>query len=104
MNIVAGHDLYARLQAEKAALVPLGARGYDSEALCRLQRAQAARGILGAQIVASNYGFSVRYDSGLQDWGLLRRSRDCADRSREAAVAFCEAWVAHDPERRYAWE
>jgi hypothetical protein len=104
--IVAGQDLYAELQAEKARLVPLRGESYDSDVLCRLQRNQSARGILGAQIVESMYGFSVRYDSGLQNWGILRgsRGRPASETTREAAVAFCIEWVARDPERRYAWE
>lgn len=104
MNIIAGHRLYADLQAEKGRLVRKTANGYDSEALCKLQQNQAGRGILGAQIVLSNYGYSVRYDSGLQGWGILRPARGQADASREAAIAFCQAWVAQDPGGRYAWE
>lgn len=104
ITIIAGGDLYAALQAEKAARVQRKPRGFDSEQLCRLQESQAGRGILGAQIVLSNYGYSVRYDSGLQGWAILRPARGQADASHEAAVAFCHAWVAGNPASRYAWE
>jgi len=106
MNIVAGQELYAQLQAEKAARVSKTPNGYDSETLCKLQQSQAGRGIVGAQIVDSLYGFSVRYDSGLQNWGLLRATRGLPKEqtTREAAIAFCEEWVARDPSHRYAWE
>jgi hypothetical protein len=104
MILVAGAELYAELQAEKRALVEENARGFNSEQLCALQRKVAARGVVGAQIVKSMYGFSVRYDSGLQDWGLLKTSRGSADPSLEAAEAFCREWVAADPTHRYAWK
>jgi hypothetical protein len=104
MNIIAGHALYAELQVEKDAMVPKTEAGYDSADLCRWQSRKAGRGIVGAHIVRSTYGWSVRYDSGLQNWGLLRAARGSADTSREAAVAFCIAWVAADPAHRYAWE
>jgi hypothetical protein len=104
MNIIAGQAIWDAMQDEKARHVPIGAGGYQSEALCKLQRSWAGRGIIGAQIVQSNYGWSVRYDSGLQNWGILRASRGAADPSHEAAVAFCREWVAEDPAGRYAWE
>jgi hypothetical protein len=44
----------------------------------------------------------VRYDSGLQNFALLARSCELGG-TLEAAEAFARAWVAEDPERRYAW-
>ena len=41
---------------------------YSSEPLCEWQRDVSRRGIVGAEIVESMYGWSVRYDSGLQNW------------------------------------
>jgi hypothetical protein len=35
---------------------------------------------------------------------VARDLRGAADASHAAAVAFCIAWVAQDPARRYAWE
>jgi hypothetical protein len=106
MILVAGAELYAELQAEKRALVEENARGFNSEQLCVLQRKVAGRGIVGAQIVKSMYGFSVRYDSGLQEWGLIRPSRGLPESERTLAAAeqFCREWVAADPTRRYAWK
>jgi hypothetical protein len=104
MNIIAGQALYAELEAERTRLVSRTEAGYNSADLCRWQERKAGRGIVGAQVVESNYGYSVRYDSGLQNWGLLRPSRGAADTSRQAAVEFCIAWVAADPAHRYAWE
>jgi hypothetical protein len=104
MVIVAGHALVDALTAETKARCTWTGFGYESEGLCALQREQAARGLLGAEIVVSNYGHSVRYDSGLQNFGLLASARSRQlDGSLEAAVQWCETWVAQDPARRYAW-
>lgn len=100
MVIVAGKDLLASMEAEQKATVADTGHGYESEALCRLQQRQAARGILGVEIVRSFYGHSVRYDSGLQNFGLVRSGRNV---SLEDAVQWAEKWVAEDPSRRYAW-
>lgn len=104
MIIVAGEALIDEMQREQEATVPKTGNGYASEALCRLQAKQAGRGIIGAEIVASNYGHSVRYDSGLQDFGLLASSRHGhLDGTLEAAERWAKTWVSCDPSRRYAW-
>lgn len=102
--IVAGQELVETMRAEKRARVPNTGNGYASEPLCLLQREWSGRGYLGAEIVQSNYGCSVRYDSGLQNFGLLASSRaKDVDGTLAGAVAWVEAWVAKDPTRRYAW-
>jgi len=99
MVIVAGEALVDQLTKETLAL-----KSRESETLCRLQINQAGRGILGVELVHSWYGYSVRYDSGLQDWGLLASSRHKQlDGTLEDAVRWATAWVAEDPNRRYAW-
>jgi hypothetical protein len=105
MVIVAGEALVDALTAETMALVPRNAGGYASESLVDLQRRRASNGIVGAEIVKSMYGHSVRYDSGLQNFGLLASSRakQDLDGSLEAAEQWCRDWVARDPEHRYAW-
>lgn len=91
--IIAGHDVREAIEAEQA-----------QGELCRTQEAQAKRGILGAQLVRSMFGWSVRYDSGLQNWDLLASSRrGQLDGSFKAAVEWAERWAAQDPTRRYAW-
>lgn len=104
MVIVAGEPLVDAMTAEQTARVPMGCGGFKSEQLCELQRERSSRGIEGAEIVKSNYGHSVRYDSGLQNFGLLASSR-CrqVDGSLEDAIRWVNAWVAKDPTRRYAW-
>lgn len=92
--IIAGRDVIEALDAEKA----------QAANLCSMQEAQAGRGYLGAQLVRSMFGWSVRYDSGLQGWGLLASVRGgTLDGSFKAAVEWAERWVAQDPKRRYAW-
>ena len=104
MILVAGKELYDSIQAEKERTVPKNGPYFQSEPLCEFQKSVSRRGIIGAEIVLSNYGYSVRYDSGLQDWGLLASSRSKqVDGTIEDAVKFAERWVAQDPERRYAW-
>lgn len=103
---IAGQELYEAAQAERAAAIEASGVPYGhgrSEVLCRVQMQQAGRGLQGAQIVKSMYGYSVRYDSGLQDWGLLRRAGSSRDPSFAAAIDFCRRWVAEDPTHRYAW-
>ncbi len=102
--IVAGRDLLEKMEAEQKALVPLTGNGYASEELCELQRKQASRGLVGVEIVSSLYGHSVRYDSGLQNFGLVASSKSKQlDGSLEDAERFARDWVATDPDRRYAW-
>lgn len=102
MIIVAGQELIDRLDAEKAARVAQSACGFDSEQLCAIQREQAARGVLGVELVKAIHGWGARYDSGLQNFGLLRTSYDLGG-SLEAAEAYARDWVSADPSRRYAW-
>jgi hypothetical protein len=90
--IIAGRELIEQLDAEKAT------------GLIKAQENIAQRGIRGAQLVRSMYGWSVRYDSGLQGWALLASTRSGQlDGSFKAAVEWAERWVAQDPTRRYAW-
>ena len=59
--------------------------------------------IVGVELVDSNYGWSVRYNSGLQNFGIVAGCRNGQlDGTREAAEAFARDWVARDPARRYA--
>lgn len=102
MVIVAGEALVDQMTAETKARCEWTGYGYNSNQLCQLQREQASKGIIGVEIVCSMYGHSVRYDSGLQGFGLLARSRDLGG-SLEAAVEFAKAWVAEAPANRYAW-
>ena len=102
MFIIAGAEVINAMNEEKAAAVAKNELGhFRSEQLCALQRKQAGRGYIGVCIVKSIYGYSVRYDSGLQDFGLLRSAR-CGDGSFKQAAEFCIAWAARDPSRRYA--
>lgn len=104
MTIIAGEQLVDQLTTETRARCQNTGAGFNSTQLCTLQREQAGRGITGAEIVVSNYGCSVRYDSGLQNFGLLASARaKQIDGTMEGAVAFAKAWVAKDPARRYAW-
>ena len=104
IKIVAGEDTYNLIQHLKQNAIPKKDGFYDSERLSTFQEKVAKNGFVGAQIVKSNYGYSVRYDSGLQNWGLIASARaGSVDGSWEDAARFCRDWVAQDPSRRYAW-
>lgn len=101
-EVIAGAEVVARLEAAKISQVPKTPRGYESEQLCALQQSQARAGYLGAELVESIYGWSVRYNSGLQNFGIIFGSRrGNLDGTYEDAVAKAKAWQAQDPERRY---
>lgn len=104
-QIVAGQHVYDAKCARKSDELGAG-QTFNSEALCRWQQSEARYGIIEAEIVASNYGFSVRYASGLQNFGLLASSRAREiDGTYEGAVTWAKAWAARDPDRRFvtAW-
>lgn len=109
MQIVVGQEVHAALQAEKERTVPHSKKPgmeqyFESEPLCRWQSECYQRGVRGVQIVKSIYGYSVRYDSGLANFGLLASSRQGElDGSFEDAVRYASEWCGQDPERRYAW-
>lgn len=105
MIMVAGAELYDALETEKERTVPMNGQYFQSEPLCRWQSEVSRRGILGAEVIdCTPHGCSVRYDSGLQNFGLLAGSRcGMLDGSLEDAERWARAWVAEDPTRRYAW-
>lgn len=105
-TIIAGHDVVEQMRANrtKARRSPHMPDCFDSESLCEMQRLEARQGILGAVIESTFYGYSVRYDSGLQDFGLLAGSRSgMLDGTYQDAVRWARAWQASDPTRRYVW-
>ena len=74
----------------------------DSESLCEFQRKANTAGYLEAEIVESNYGYSLRYASGLQNCGLIKSSRHREiDGTFQGAVEAARVWVAADPAKRY---
>lgn len=99
--VVAGNDVYTAQQARKAAALGVHQR-YNSTALCNWQEAEHNRGIVEAEIVMSMYGYSLRYASGLLNWGLIASCRSGElDGTYECAVARARRWAVVDPNRRY---
>lgn len=104
IKIVAGEETYNLLQTLKQNAIPKIDGLYNSEQLCKFQEKIARHGFIGAQIVKSIYGYSVRYDSGLQNWGIIAAAKHGQlDGSFEDAAKYAEYWVSLDPTRRYAW-
>jgi hypothetical protein len=97
---IAGQAVRDEIAAHRAAMArPSRYRPgtLDSESLCAHQREMANRGYRGAEIVQTIRGWSLRYDSGLQDWGLIERGLT----SWGEAVAAAQRWQSQDPDRRY---
>jgi hypothetical protein len=101
MTVIIGKSVWDALQAEKERTVPRSAWGFDSQLLCRWQERKSAEGHKEIELVESVYGWSVRYASGLQDFGLLAGLRKGnLDGSLEAALKYAQAWVDEDPTKR----
>jgi hypothetical protein len=116
MIVVAGEALVDLLTLETVARCRWTGRGYASDELCILQREQSARSIVGAEVIyfpgnpqttlhpPKAPQCSVRYDSGLQDFGLLATTRSgTLNGTLEDGERWAREWVAQDPMRRYAW-
>jgi hypothetical protein len=87
-HTIAGQDVLDAIAAHKAATVLPSTRRpgcYDSETLCAHQRRMAG------------LGYSLRYDSGLQEWGLIVRGLA----THQDAVVAAMQWQARDPDHRY---
>jgi hypothetical protein len=92
-ELIAGEDAVAALRVARAALKP------GDDTLCRQQEREAREGYVGVEVVQTNYGFSVRYASGLQNFAIVARRIPDLD----AAKAVATEWVFRDPSRRYAY-
>ncbi len=103
-RIIAGEDVYKAYASARALAVLNTTSMYGSEALPRFQMQSS---IIGCKLVESMYGWSVRYNSGLQNFELIASSK-CkqVNGTFEDAERFAKEWVAQDPTRRYAevWE
>lgn len=83
---------------EIAELVPTTAGGLkESKSLCQMQEEQSARGYLPAELVLSLKGWTVRYGSGLQGFGILRKADSF---NPESALQWARHWAAQDPTKR----
>ncbi|MYM92675.1 hypothetical protein [Duganella vulcania] len=101
--VFAGKEVHAEMEAEANRIAPLQLGLRDSEVLSRLQKSQSKRGYIGVELVNSAYGWSVRYDSGTRDFGLLAGARrGNIDGSLKSAIDWATRWVEEDPAHRYA--
>jgi hypothetical protein len=67
------------------------------ESLVRLQEDQSRRGRIPAHLVLSMYGWTVRYASGLQGFGILHKSGSFDPAN---AVEWGTQWVNRDADKR----
>jgi hypothetical protein len=100
LKFIAGEDLWNDLQVEKIQKVSRNAAGYfNSRELIPLQSEWSRRGILGSELVESGTrGWTLRYDSGIQNWGLIG-----LDMTKTEVIEFAIKWVSADPTRRYSY-
>lgn len=70
------------------------------QSLIALQESQSRRGYIPAELVLSIYGWTVRYASGLQGFGILRKADSF---NPENALRWAREWVARDPKSREVW-
>jgi len=99
LKFIAGETLWNTLQAEKIQKVSQNAAGYFcSRELIQLQSDWSYRGIVGAELIESMHGWTVRYDSGIQNWSLI-----AADMTKGEVIEYAMSWVAMDPTRRYSY-
>lgn len=107
--IVIGQQVHAALMAERERLVPHSKRPglehcYESKPLCQWQSDVHYRGYRGAELVKSIYGWSVRSDSGMENFCLIYSSRaGQVDGTFEDAVRAAQEWVDENPGKRYVW-
>jgi len=97
-RIVAGQAAHDQWEAAKKQAMANG------QTLVEVQEQQSYAGRVGAELVHSLYGWSLRYDSGLQNFDIIASSRrGDLDGTLEDAIKYAERWVAHDRTKRYAW-
>lgn len=89
-HVIAGQDVKARYDAMRADALR-GPR--DNETIPNFQIAANRLGFREAELVESNYGWSVRYASGLQNFGLLASSRARqVDGTLADAIRYAREW------------
>lgn len=76
---------------------------FESDSLTRWQSNVYGRGFRGARLCKTIFGWSVRSDTGLDNFALLAGHRDGSlpNATQEQALAWAGEWHAQDPEHRY---
>jgi hypothetical protein len=99
---IVGQDLVDALEAEKLTRVKKNGPYFESESLSAWHCELSRRGITGATITPSMYGYSLRYDCGTRDFAIIAGSRmGMLDGSYEDAERYAREWAAKDPSARY---
>lgn len=101
-KVLINEGLAKSLAVSRDNAAPMRGGGRDSAALCDWQMQISQLGILEAELVLSNYGWSVRYASGLQNFGLIASSRNKqVDGTYADALRAAREWAERDLSRRY---
>lgn len=102
--IIAGQDVADKITILRSQVLPSKTRPgcFDSEALSKFQQNLSQFGYIEAEIVDSMYGFSVRYASGLQNFGPIYSSRaKQVDGTLECAIEAAKKWQEAYPTHRW---
>src|SRR5258706_10414503 len=101
-----GQDVRDTLDAERAKCCVASKRYpgcFESDSLCAWQSEVHQRGFRGAQLCETIFGWSVRSDTGLDNFRILAGHRDGAlpNATKEQALAWAQEWQAERPNHRY---
>ncbi len=103
VHVLVGNEAYTHYRSIRARHVNPSSHTpntLDSESLCKFQIEASRMGFIEMELVRSNYGWSVRYASGIYNFGLFSGARG-TDGSWDRAMRVALAWQQQDPARRY---
>lgn len=98
-KVIVGQDVFDAQQARKIAALGNGPI-YNGDMISAWQVTEGGRGIVEAELVKSSYGWSVRYASGLYNFGLIASARSIGG-TLEGAIEYATRWQAQAPSQRY---
>jgi hypothetical protein len=99
--VVAGKGAYEAREARKITYMGV-VTGPDSDKYTRFLESEAACGVTEAIIRLTNYGYSLRYASGINGFGLIASARNgTLNGSYEDALEYAEKWCSESPDNRY---
>src|SRR3979490_91481 len=101
-----GQDVHAALDAERVLECVASKRYpgcFESDSLCRWQSEVFQRGFRGACLSETIFGWSVRSDTGLENFRILagHRSGELPNATKEQALEGARNWQAEAPTLRY---
>ncbi len=100
--VIAGNDAYLRYSQLRDVQVSKTKNRLGSEALPKAQIMLSQIGFIEAEIVASVYGYSLRYASGIYNWGIIYSNRNGhSDEQLEHVRKQAVEWVNQSLQNRF---